>query len=475
MYQSKSQKITSWLLASDFHLWLIAFLYTAVAAAAVQLIILPFFLPHLHWGEGLLVGNDSISFHLWAKEKSRLIDAQGWGEWELWPWGQGNVGILSVFYHLFLAKPWIMIPVHAFLQATALLVLSHILSVIDPSAGLKRIWAVIPFLLFPSSAAWYAQLHKDGYFILGNLLFIYGWMLWMQYSNQGTLIFSRRLFFIPVFIYAGFGLAWFIRPYWGLFLFLFSIGFLVFLLILFIFQRIKKKIVWKKGVYFLAITVIMVAGIGLWVINTPTETISYETPGRPEQRVLLKEIPWDYSHWLPHFIDERLRQLALVRKGFISFYLEAGTNIDTEILFHNARGVISYIPRAVYIGFCMPTSKYWFGDGFEAAGSLMRRVSFLEMSLLYLSYPFLFIGVWLWRNKPEVWILLAWGVGGIILFTLVTPNIGTLYRFRLGFIGTFLTLGLFTCGLHFNCLIPWQKKGGKKEKDFYRTPDPPVD
>jgi hypothetical protein len=49
---------------------------------------------------------------------------------------------------------------------------------------------------------------------------------------------------------------------------------------------------------------------------------------------------------------------------------------------------------------------------------------------------------WSWRKKIEFWILVSWAIGGILIYTLVSPNIGALYRFRYGFIMALTSLGI---------------------------------
>jgi hypothetical protein len=436
--------ITGWINKNDYHLWIIFFICTMMASIFIQFIVLPYLFPKLHWGVGLVHGNDSLTFHSKAQFLAQRIVSDGWKNWDLKPWGQGNIGISTIFYTLFTPKPWVMIPVNAFLHATATIILKKILDCIYLINPKLTLWAVLPFFLFPSAATWYAQLHKDGYFILGNLLFIYGWILWMKVGKEEDILIDKKMIFDTLIIFAGFGLVWLIRPYWGVVLITVSIvTFFVFCGALLL-SILRKRRRWGDFVFF----VILTSGIltGLYICSSKvymSSTIVHETPGRPEVQISLKDIPdWTPSRYLPHFIDDRLRSLAMVRNGFITFYLMAGTNIDTDVSFSSWKDEFNYLPRAIYIGFIMPNFQYWLSQGWEIPGTVMRRVSAIEMIFLYLIYPFAIWGIWTWKNRIEIWIFLIWAITGILMYTFVTPNIGTLYRFRYGFIMSFAALGI---------------------------------
>ncbi len=110
-----------------------------------------------------------------------------------------------------------------------------------------------------------------------------------------------------------------------------------------------------------------------------------EVPGHEQLKV---EFTWKSSGWLPVFLDSRLQSLAFSRKAFVLKYPKAGTNIDTDILFQNAKDILLYLPRAFYIGFFMPTLDLSFQKGINPGGTLMRRVIGFEMIFLYFCYPF---------------------------------------------------------------------------------------
>ena len=151
-----------------------------------------FFSP-VAWGEGLLLGTDSVSYHQIALNRFYLIRKFGWGNWILSPLGQTPAGIASFFYVLISPKPWVMLPIFAALQAGSVCLLMKIVSLLENKTNQwVRLAVVIPFLVFPSAAIIYGQLLKDVYFIFGNLLFIYGWLRWLkQRPSRGMVSFRE--------------------------------------------------------------------------------------------------------------------------------------------------------------------------------------------------------------------------------------------------------------------------------------------
>ncbi|HZU06167.1 MAG TPA: hypothetical protein VFB73_09335 [Chloroflexota bacterium] len=160
-------------------LWLAVFAYAALAALAVQLLLLPHLFPRWHAGHGLLVGGDWLAYHDLAAELAAALRAQGWAAWQLRPEGHSVAGLAAIVYALTVPEPWTLIPLNAALHATAAVVLFRLVQVLVPRSRLA-LWGVLPFVLYPSAMAWYAQLLKDGYAVLGYLLFLYGWVRLLQ-------------------------------------------------------------------------------------------------------------------------------------------------------------------------------------------------------------------------------------------------------------------------------------------------------
>jgi hypothetical protein len=154
----------------------LAFLYVVMAGLFIQLIFLPYIAPpSMNAGNGLLSGYDGGKFHRIAMEASIQIKEIGWSAWRLKPAGQIVSGIASIFYSLITPKPWVLLPLNGFLHGIASLALFEILLIIVGKQGLVFI-SSLPFVMFPSSLLWNAQMHNENFVIPGVLLFLYGWI-----------------------------------------------------------------------------------------------------------------------------------------------------------------------------------------------------------------------------------------------------------------------------------------------------------
>jgi hypothetical protein len=433
---------------SDFFLWVIFFLYTLSIGASVQWIILPYLFPQFHWGEGLLLGTDSVTYHQIAFDRFNLIRHSGWGNWVLSPLGQTPAGIASFFYVVIAPKPWVMLPINAAFHAGSAFILFKIVSVFEYKEPRWVRWAaVIPFLVFPSAAIIYGQLLKDVYFIFGNMLFIYGWLRWLKQRPNREMVSFREFALCILWFALAYPPVWIVRPYWGPLFFLCALVFFSLITINQVYFFITSERAWKKrGIYWiLSLILVLIFGLAIQQNKLPRSMIT-EVSGHEQLKV---ELSWQSSTWLPVFIDSRLQSLAFSRKAFVVKYPEAGTNIDTDILFQNAKDIIFYLPRALYVGFFMPSLYMTFQKSINPGGTLMRWITGFEMIFLYLCYPFLLMGGWFWRKRLEFWIFFLWATGGILIYTLVSPNMGALYRFRYGFILSLAALGILKAAMVF--------------------------
>jgi len=376
-----------------------------------------------------------------AKERAALIAQKGWNSWLLSPSGQTPAGIASFFYALFLPRPWVLIPLLAGLHAGAVLLLFKInFQLVGGQDRLIAFFSVLPFLVFPSAVFWYAQIQRDAFFIFGNLLFAFLWVRWLAYGKSWEKFsFGQLIVFVGAWSIAFFS-AWLVRPYWGPVFFFQSMLILIMLCIrqTILFFRNRRSRVRIISYSVLSLIILLGFGAASQLKKLPRVMMS-ESQSREHFQVKQE---WTATPWLPKAIDSRLQSIAVDRQGFLVKYPGAGTNIDTEVFFNRAGDIAGYLPRALYIGFFMPTYQLAFQKGINPGGTLMRWVTGGEMLFLYLTYPFLLWAIWTWRKKLELWVILIWGISGLLLFALVCPNIGALYRFRYGFLMTLSALGI---------------------------------
>lgn len=237
-------------------LWLAFFLYAAVVAALVQLVVLPYILPHLHDGHGLLIEGDWVRHHLFTAEIAKRIREEGWSVWQLRPQGEHALhGIPSAIYALVAPEPWTLIPIHAALHATSTLLLVYILHVFVASWGVA-VAASLCFLLFPSALITYTQITKDSYSICGGFMFLYGWLLLARWPEGQS---RRQAIKIAALIAGGATLAWVARPYLVQIMTGVSAGFAIMLAVRMIVLSLRSRLPLLRGVLASVMAGLMVA------------------------------------------------------------------------------------------------------------------------------------------------------------------------------------------------------------------------
>ena len=192
---------------SSFGVFLLAFAWSFIAGLLIQWVVLPQ-LPGLHAGHGLMKGGDWIWFHREAVELASLMQDQGWQVWELRPQGNAPIGIAAAAYFLAgISEPWVMLPINAAMFALAAVFLHGVFASLA-SARLAFV-ATLPFVMFPSAAVIYGQIHKDVFSIAGILIIVFVWVRFAQRAELGWRSLLGRVAFIAV----GCLLVWTVRPY----------------------------------------------------------------------------------------------------------------------------------------------------------------------------------------------------------------------------------------------------------------------
>jgi hypothetical protein len=460
-----------------WRLWCIFFAYTASIALVVQLILLPNVFPAWHAGDGLLIGIDCYSFHHIAVNLAQKIHAQGWSAWELRPDGQASAGIAGAVYALTAPKPYIVVPINAAVHATATLVLLCIVQIFLPNWR-KALWCILPFLLYPSAMTWYTQNHKDGYFILGSFMFIYGWIL-LARTEAWRNIWGRPLTAV-FFSLLGVVLVWIVRPYGVQMMQGVGVVLSLLLTVVFVISGARGQIVWQKAIMgiFVAWAVVVVmtplteGGISAVVPvsthekisesttkdsisatasasahekiseSTTKDSISATASASAHEKVSESEFLWKESDVVPPFLENKFYAFAKVRKGFISSYPDAGSNIDMNVSFQSVWEIIIYLPRAAEIAFLAPFPSQWFKQGALPVNTMMRRISAVEMVGVYFAFIFLPYAIWHWHRRIEIWLILFFCSSMMLIYAIGICNVGTLYRIRYGYLMTLVGIGV---------------------------------
>jgi len=434
---------------NDSYIFIGIFIVTLVIILSVQIIILPYITPSWHAGNGLLKGGDWVVFHASAVQIAEKIGVEGWSAWELRPQGWFPAGVASAFYALFKPVPWVLAPLNAAVHATAVLLVMKIILLFSQSWK-TAFFSALPFAFFPSAMLWYTQIHRDGYQILGIMFFLYGLLLVMSIKEQSFLDWK---IIIKAFVMSGAGVAmiWLARPYTlvvmqytTLILFLFV---LVYLLILFA----KEKSRWKIIIIQLLFLCLIILAIN--PLTKTDEAVKYRA-----EAVYIPEIQqtdsvylgskdnvltWQKVSWIPKVVDDKLYSIALVRTvTYPERYGETASGIDYDRTFRNVYDFFTYLPRALQISFLAPFPNLWFGEGKYEATTFFRRVSALEMIFVYLSLPFLIYGIWSWRKKLELWVLVIFCTVMMLPIVYSVPNVGTIYRYRYGYLMLLVAVGV---------------------------------
>ena len=430
--------------------FLVAFLATCAVALLIQLVIVPQLLPHLNAGQGMLVGGDSAGMNDTAAALAARIHVEGWSVWELRVAGNAPTGIAAVFYYLFTPEPYVLIPLNALVHAAGGLVIYIIVFQLTRNQ-LAALVGALPFLMFPSAAAWYAQIHKDGIFALGMLLCALGWMqafrrdYWdMPSLPTAPVAFFGRLAAMLGPVALGLWLVWVVRPH--IMILMQAVGLVTTLAGLALLTSWWRSgamsgIKAAKGAFlFVAILVLMVLikpsdyRVDSWRgdVVVRENVMQY----MPTQCVLARGESAQ--------ADKLASTVAAMRDLFISSksYSNAKSNMDADFVPGTVCNLLSYLPRALQVGFLAPFPSAWMGDGSVAANTLMRRVVSVEMMVTYLAVLLLPLAMWDFRRKPAFWFVLGFCTLLIVVHTYLVPNLGTLHRMRYVFLACIVGLSI---------------------------------
>lgn len=423
--------LNPWRERATWLLFLVAFFGTCAVALVVQLVLLPSYLPHLHAGHGMLIGSDSEGMHSTAVALAQRIRAEGWSAWELRPAGNAPTGIAAAIYVYLTPEPYVLVPLNALVHAAGGLAV-YLIACYIFRHRVAAVAAAIPFLVFPSAASWYAQIHKDGVFALGMLLCAVGW----------TQAFRRDFWMAPVLrlasllgpIALGLFLVWVVRPH--MMILMQAVGIVVSL-----FGLGLVAVWWRSGALGGARALMAVfVFVAIPVLTVAIKPSDYRVESWKGDVVARESV----MHYMPGAcliergasagLDKLPNTVAAMRDFFISGYRNAKSNMDPDFVPGTVCNLLAYVPRALQIGFLAPFPNAWLSEGSIAASTMMRRVISVEMIATYLALLLLPIALWDYRRKPEFWFVLGFFTLLMLIHVYLVPNLGTLHRMRYGFL-----------------------------------------
>ncbi|WP_415900116.1 hypothetical protein [Neptuniibacter sp. QD48_11] len=423
-----------------------AFIYTVIAALALQLFVLPL-LPSLHAGDGLLKGSDYFAFHVRAVELlGQIHDTGFWNNIELRPRGQGSIAYATVIYMLTgISKPWIIIPFNAFLFALSVYFLVR--SLINLVPVKIAIFSLLPLVLFPSSVMVYGQIHKDIFclFSFSAIVYVYSKIYFQSITN-------KTVFFEVVLLTVLAGLSvWFVRPYLLKILLLGGGVILVGVALNFIVARTFGS---YRELFTLAFVVFIffaidslptnaVKGFNVNIYDTKTAELDQKTANTQ----MVKGCNVDPGVFGLSLSDKLLSKLYDTRRRFMS-NRSAGSNIDLDVNYCTWTDLVLYTPKALLVGLAAPFPNTWLSEGKSNGGSIKKALSSIEMTVAYFSF-FGFLGL-LWVRGAKfkfIFSCLTISVLTIFVYSLVVTNVGTLYRMRFAPLHIIISLGI--CGWYY--------------------------
>jgi hypothetical protein len=433
------------------YFWLGGFIYTAVVAFLMQVLILPYIFPSLHAGNGLLKGLDSVSFHRIAVDLAEKMKSEGFQIWQLRPSGHSPAGIAALFYWIFrIPKPIILIPLNAVVHAASFFLLALFINNYVRKTSdrpLLKFAVALPFLFFPTAMNWYTQIHKDGFFILGFYLALYGIVTSFQLKNENEKkVPVKQLVKVFLSIFLGGICIWIARPYGVSLLFIVGIliGIVLIVYRLITFRKLQSLFI--IAVYFLSLFVLLPFADTKGSEGVKSENIEQppaekiDNNGEDQKKIYKEE--WNYKNIIPDRIEKYFYTIANSRYRFFLIYPHASSNIDEDARFQSLGDIVKYVPRALEISLFAPFPYQWFESGSDESGSIMRKVVGLEMVISYIILLGLPAAIYFYRRKIELWVVLFFSLSLMIVYAMSVPNVGAFHRMRYGFYMLILAIGM---------------------------------
>ena len=429
--------------------WFAFALYSALVSLPVQLLVLPFIVPGYHAGHGLLAGGDTVGYHAIASLLAEGIERTGWSAWLLAPDGQPAAGLAALFYVLLAPEPWSVIPVNATLQATGGIIVLQLLRQLGATYKIAAASAAL-WVCFPSSLQWVSQIQKDGYYFAGMLGVLLGWTLLLRWTRRES---HPAKFILAIGILAtGVVLVGAARVYGLQIIQTLAVGLAIVAVPALVFCAWHGKTLPARSAVVMAVLALTPVLVNPNQLDSRTNAElprgdrNFTFDGRTEYAIKPNDFVrkhWVRTDFLPAAIDRTSMRMIVTRMGYVGEpYSSAGSMIDLNVRILNATEFIAYLPRALQIAFLAPFPSHWIAPGVTPGSNIMRKVAGLEMLLLY---PMLLAGLplaaWRWRRNYEFWLITAFCGSILIAYTYATPNLGSLYRLRYGFLMTFAAIG----------------------------------
>ena len=148
---------------------------------------------------------------------------------------------------------------------------------------------------------------------------------------------------------------------------------------------------------------------------------------------------WEYSRWIHDNVERKFFTISTIRAG--SIRTAGNTLIDKNDLI-SVNEFILYLPRALQIGLFSPFPQFWSGEGSTPAMTMARKIVGVVTLVFYFCLIGLLFAIVNYRKNTLLWITLVFCIVGILLYSYVSANTGTIIRTRYGFYMLLVSFGL---------------------------------
>lgn len=396
--------------------FILFFSLTMFFGGMFQKVILPFFFPKLHWGEGLMAGRDWVFFHLQALDIYHTLIKEGLTHF-LQIFNQNRIASsIAIVYYLISPSPFSFLIINSLLYSGSILLMRKLSAIHN-----KYFIFVLLFIFFglPSTLILYSQLHKDIFTLFSLALLLTAFLAKSKINHSALIAFS-------------FFTCWLNRPYQ---LQVFFVGFLFYYVSLYLIKKISAK----DFILYFTFSALFFAYLNFQnSVSELPEVKSYSSVRQTENPTA-----WQKTPFFPNALDKHFYAISNFRNGMIQLKKENDSSIDVNIRFNSSSDLIKYIPRSLLIGFLAPFPNFWLRSWEKTTGNnsvIERTVASLEMLVAYAIYGLFLIS--LFFKKPEKIIIIQIALITILIIplALVFTNLGTLYRMRLPYMLTLLTI-----------------------------------
>lgn len=294
---------------------------------------------------------------------------------------------------------------------------------------------------------WLSQINKESFSIAGTMLFVYGTIRLIRFYEFRYLNSFVKYLIISI---SGIILLWLVRPYINQILLpciaLIYTGLLFFWVIQFPRPNRSDNLSFSKIIAFgltscLIVITLVVTSNGARSDKTLTllENIEKKTTiinsnGNSTCLARLYSNEWAHASWLPEELNNKVRSIIAQRcliysikdrnKNPITLY----SFIDESFNPKGTEEALSYLPKASIIGIFSPWPNDWFRK-FNENISLFYTLAALEMIVFLSTIPFFLL--WLIKNfNTTILVPIIISSYLITIYSVATPLLGTLYRYR---------------------------------------------